>query len=454
MSRWKSAVLFTLQGNQVFPLDNPWNRPIDSAPVAANSATLVSSIGASSHVHPDFGTIYQGAYIGIPFNVVGGTQPKIDVVLDAYADESDDVPVPIPAGAVIEGDPLPSANNNGDRHLIVYDQDNNILYELYNVHRPSETSDGRWHADSEAVWQMDENWFRTPGDTSADAAGLPILPGLVRPDEVLDPGVIDHALRFTVPRSSNQYVFPASHQAGSNNASYPRMGERFRLKASFDISGFSPQNQVILQALKQYGMIVADNGSGWYISGQPSTRWNDDILSQLGSILGSNFEAVDLRPIVSSLAQPSGSTAGGTAVTVQGLNFSGNAGKLKVFFGTHRAASVTIVSDTTLVATSPAHAAGTVDVTVNHALWHFGGHHGRPLHVWRWLDRRGRRPPHLLQPVGLGWQQRRDLVSQRRRRDRARQIRVSARRRRCHRGELHQLLARYQRDHRRPDLRR
>ena len=177
----EERVLFTLQGNQVFPLDNPWNRPIDSAPVAANSATLVSSIGASSHVHPDFGTTYQGAYIGIPFNVVVGTQPKIDVVLDAYADESDDLPVPIPAGAVIEGDPLPSANNQGDRHLIVYDQDNNILYELYNTHRPSETSDGRWHADSEAVWQLDENWFRTPGDTSADAAGLPILPGLVRP---------------------------------------------------------------------------------------------------------------------------------------------------------------------------------------------------------------------------------------------------------------------------------
>ncbi len=203
------------------------------------------------------------------------------------------------------------------------------------------------------------------GDTSADAAGLPILPGLVRPDEVLDQGAIDHALRFTVPATDDSYVFPASHEAGSNNPSLPRMGEHFRLKASFDIAGFSPANQVILQALKTYGMIVADNGSAWYISGEPSSSWSDDELHALTALVGSNFEAVDLTPRLASLDQSSGSTAGGTAVTIHGQNFSGAAGQLQVFFGATAAAQVTIVSDTVLVATSPAHAAGTVDLTVH-----------------------------------------------------------------------------------------
>lgn len=356
--------LMTLSGDTLFPADNPWNQRVAAAPIAGNSSTLVASIGASRSLHPDFGTIYEGAYIGIPFMVVSAGQPLVDVVIDAYADESDIVPVPIPAGALIEGDPLPSEDNDGDRHLIVYDKDSNIAYELYNVHRPSETDDGRWHADSEAIWHMDQNWFRNPNDTSADAAGLPILPGLVRPDEVLDQGAINHALRFTVPNSRNSYVFPASHQAGSNNDSLPRMGERFRLKQSFDISGFSPANRVILQALKDYGMIVADNGSGWYLSGQPSSRWNDDDLHNLESIVGNNFEAVDLRPNVSSLDQTTGNTAGGTSVTIHGLNFSGAAGRLTVNFGTTPAASVTIVSDSVAVATAPAHAAGTVDVRV------------------------------------------------------------------------------------------
>jgi len=355
--------LLTLAGNTLFPADNPWNQRVDAAPVAANSSTLVSSIG-SGFLHPDFGTIYEGAYIGIPYVVVSGTQPKVNVVIDAYADESDLLPVPIPAGAPLEGDPLPSEENDGDRHLIVYDRDNQILYELYNVHRPSETDDGQWHADSEAVWYTNQNWFRTPGDTSADAAGLPILPGLVRPDEVLDQGVINHALRFTVPRSRNAYIYPASHHAGSNNASYPRMGERFRLKADFDISGFSPANRVILQALKDYGMIVADNGSGWYLSGAPSPRWDDDELSELKDIAGSNFEAVNLTPLVNGLSQTTGSTAGGTAVTITGRNYTGAAGQLQVRFGTTPASSVTIVSDSTLLVTAPPHAAGTVDVLV------------------------------------------------------------------------------------------
>ena len=353
----------TLAGNQLFPDDSPWNQRVDGAPVAANSATLVNSIGASAPLHPDFGTIYEGGYIGIPYVIVSGSQPGVNVIIDAYPDESDDDLVPIPAGAPIEGDPLPPEENDGDRHLIVYDEDNNKSYELYRAFRPGEI-DGQWHADSEAVWDMTQNSFRTPGDTSADAAGLPILPGLVRVDEVLDQGAIDHALRFTVPFSRNSYVFPASHQAGVNNAAYPRMGERFRLKQSFDISGYSAANRVILQALKTYGMIVADNGSGWYLSGAPSSRWDDDDLHDLSQILGNNFEAVDLSPRITSLGQTTGPTAGGTAVTINGLNFSGAAGMLEVRFGSTLATNVTILSDTQLVATSPPHAAGAVNVTV------------------------------------------------------------------------------------------
>src|SRR5205807_9991942 len=195
-----------------------------------------------------------------------------------------------------------AAQNTGDRHMLVYDKDNNIVYETFNTHRPAEEPDGQWHADAEAVWDLKKDSFRPPTFTSADAAGLPILPGLVRPDEVLDQGAITHAIRFTVPSSRDQYVFPASHQSGSNNAALPRMGEPFRPKQSFDISGFSPANRVILQALKDYGMIVADNGSGWYISGEPSSRWDDSDLHALGALKGSNFEAVDLSPVVSGVS--------------------------------------------------------------------------------------------------------------------------------------------------------
>ncbi len=360
----EDRALLTLAGNQLFPDDSPWNRVISNAPVAANSATLVASIGATSPLHPDFGTMYEGTYIGISYNIVSAGQQPLDVVIDAYPDESDLIDVPIPAGAVIEGDPLSSNDNDGDRHLIIYDEDSNVAYELFRAYRPSETGDGKWHADSEAVWDMNQNSFRTPGDTSADAAGLPILPGLVRPDEVLDQGVINHALRFTVPNSRNAYVFPASHQAGVNNANYPRMGERFRLKQTFDISGFSPTNRVILQALKDYGMIAADNGSPWYLSGSPSSLWDDDELHALTQLRGNNFEAVNLSTIVTSLDQTSGPASGGTAVTVHGVNFSGNAGQLQVRFGTTPATQVSIVSDTVLVATSPANSVTTVHVTV------------------------------------------------------------------------------------------
>jgi hypothetical protein len=353
----------TLMGNQLFPSDNPWNQQITNAPVAANSATLVASIGASLSLHPDFGTTYAGALNGIPYNVVAGTQAKVNVVIDAYASESDLQPIPIPANAVIEGDPLPSSQNTSDRHLIVYDQDNNIVYETFNTHRPSEEADGQWHADSEAVWDLNKNTFRTAGYTSADAAGLPILPGLVRPDEVLTQGKITHALRFTVPHTDAAWVYPASHEAGTNNASLPRMGERFRLKASFDISGFSAADQVILQALKDYGMIVADNGSAWYLSGAPSSLWNDSDLHNLTKVLGSNFEAVDLTPVVNGVSPSSGQA--GTSVTVSGLDFSGGAGMTQVYFGNTPATSTQIVSDTQIIATVPSGLSGTVDVTVH-----------------------------------------------------------------------------------------
>jgi hypothetical protein len=354
----------TLMGNTLFPANNPWNEIIANAPVAANSATLVASIGASANLHPDFGTTYAGALNGIPYNVVSGSQAKVNVVIDAYPGESDLQPTPIPAGAVIEGDPLPSAQNTSDRHLIVYDYTNNIVYETWNTHKPSEEPDGQWHADSEAVWNLNANTFRTAGYTSADAAGLPILPGLVRPDEVLTQGIITHALRFTVPSTDSSYVFPASHEAGSNNPNLPPMGERFRLKASFDISGFSKTDQVILQALKTYGMIVADNGGPWYLSGSPSSLWNDSDLHALTQVPGSAFEAVDLTPIVNSLSVTSGSPSGGLQVTINGLNFSGGAGMTHVFFGSTPAASVQVLSDTQIIATSPSHTVGTVDVTV------------------------------------------------------------------------------------------
>jgi hypothetical protein len=354
----------TLLGNNLFPADNPWNQKVTNAPVAANSASLVAAIGTTAHLHPDFGTTWNGALNGIPYNVVTGSQPGVSVTIDAWPGESDLVPIPIPSNAIIEGDPLPSAQNTTDRHLIVFDQDNNIVYETFNTQKPSETTDHQWHADAEAVWDLNKNTFRTAGNTSADAAGLPILPGLVRADEVLDQGVITHALRFTVNASQNTYVYPASHEAGSSNTSLPPMGARFRLKASFDISSYSATDRVILQALKDYGMIVADNGSSWYLSGAPSSRWDDNDLHALNNVPGSAFEAVDLTPVVSGLSQTQGALTGGTTVVITGSNFLGGAGQTQVFFGGTAAPFVNVMSDTQIVVTAPGHVAGTVAVTV------------------------------------------------------------------------------------------
>jgi hypothetical protein len=282
-----------LGGCPVFPASNVWNQRVDRLPVAKDSATLIRSIGLDSPVHPDFGSgLYDGQRIGIPYIVVSGaktpkTRPRFD-----YADESDPGPYPIPATVPIEGAPHA---DDGDRHALIVDRDTCTLYELYALHRSS----SGWAAGSGATWSLRSNKLRPAGWTSADAAGLPILPGLARYDEVAA-GSIDHALRFTAPRTRRAYVYPARHYASdSTDPSLPPMGLRVRLKASVNIEGFPPQSRVVLEALKRYGMILADNGSPWYISGAPDPRWSNDDLHSLGRLMGADFEVVDtshLRP--------------------------------------------------------------------------------------------------------------------------------------------------------------
>ncbi len=262
-------------------------------PVDPNSANLISSIGVNTGLHPDFGTVYNGASNGIPYIIVAGTQSRVAINYTAYGDESDPGPYPVPPNAPIEGGP----NSQGDRHVLVIDRDNWKLYELgYAFPINNGTS---WNANCGAVFDLNSNALRPAGWTSADAAGLPIFPGLVRYDEVFEQGVIAHALRFTVQNTRRAYVYPARHYASSNaSPNLPPMGMRVRLKASFDVSGFSPAMQVILRAMKKYGMIVADNGSNWYFSGAPDPRWNDDELSTLKTIKGSNFEVVQMGTVV------------------------------------------------------------------------------------------------------------------------------------------------------------
>jgi len=274
-------------GCEVFPASNVWNQPVDKLPVAKNSAAMIASIGLDSPVHPDFGSgLYDGQTIGIPYVVVSGkSTPKSTPSFD-YADESDKGPYPIPNNVPIEGNPHPG---DGDRHALIVDRDTCTLYELYALHR----SGSRWAAGSGAIWNLASNKLRPAGWTSADAAGLPILPGLARYDEVAA-GAIDHALRFTAPDTRNTYIYPARHEASdSSNPNLPPMGLRVRLKASFDIRGFPAQARVVLEALKKYGMILADNGSPWYISGAPDTHWSNDDLHSLDRVHGSDFEVVD-----------------------------------------------------------------------------------------------------------------------------------------------------------------
>jgi hypothetical protein len=274
---------------QLFPANNPWNTDISQYPLDPNSSAYITSIGSAGHLHPDFGTVWDGAPNGIPYIVVPGNQPLVPVSFD-YADESDPGPYPIPADSPIEG----GSSATGDRHVLILDPTHFKLFELYDAFNLG----GSWHAGSGAVFDLTSNLLRTDGWTSADAAGLPILPGLVRYDEVAA-GEIDHALRFTVSSTQKGYIHPATHYASSStNASLPPMGLRLRLKASYDISGFPASVQVILRALKKYGMIVADNGSSWYLSGAPDPRWSDDELHTLGQVPGSAFEVVHTGPVI------------------------------------------------------------------------------------------------------------------------------------------------------------
>jgi len=275
-----------LAGCAVFPADNVWNTPVDTLPVDANSDAYVATIGASTNIHPDFGSFWEGSPIGIPYVDVPGTQPMVPISFD-YDEESDPGPYPIPPDAPIEGGP----DADGDRHILIVERDNCILYEVF--YAWPQDGGSSWQAGSGAIFDLNSHALRPDGWTSADAAGLPILPGLVRYDEVAA-GEIRHALRFTARQTRGEYIWPARHEASSlSGTQYPPLGQRFRLKAGFDISGFSPDIQVILRALKTYGMFLADNGSDWYISGAHDPRWNDDLLGELKQLQGSDFEAVD-----------------------------------------------------------------------------------------------------------------------------------------------------------------
>ena len=284
----------TLAGCQVFPANNIWNVPINTLPVNTNSDAYINTIGASETVHADFGSGEwppgSGAPIGIPYVDVSETQPGVTVTFE-YDVESDHALYPIPPNVPIEG----GANSDGDRHVLVLERDSCRLYELFAAYPQP---DGSWHAGSGAIFDLNSNALRPASWTSADAAGLPILPGLVRYDEV-SAGAIRHALRFTAPQTRKDYVWPARHYASTIIASqYPPMGQRFRLKANFDISGFSEETRNILQALKIYGMFLADNGSPWYISGVPDERWENDVLHQLHQVEGDAFEAVDVSSLM------------------------------------------------------------------------------------------------------------------------------------------------------------
>ncbi len=286
----------SLEGCPVFPADNVWNAAVDRLPLDPRSEDYVASIGHGETLHPDFGSgTWDGGPIGIPFVVVPGSQPQVRIVFTAYGHESDPGPYPVPADAPIEG----GTGSDGDRHVLVVDRGACVLYELY---RAFHNRDGSWSADSAARYDLRSHALRPAGWTSADAAGLPILPGLVRHEEVAA-GEIRHALRFTAPRTRRAYVWPARHFASSrNDANLPPMGQRFRLRAGFDLSGFSRDTQVILRALQRYGMLLADNGSAWFLSGAPHPSWNDgQLVSELRRVRGSDFEAVDVQALLVDL---------------------------------------------------------------------------------------------------------------------------------------------------------
>jgi hypothetical protein len=268
----------------IFPASSVWNKPVDRLAVRKDSRAIVNTIGARLNVHADFGSgVWDGGPIGIPVTVVDGSQAKSSVDFH-YDDESDPGPYPIPPDVEIEGGP----NADGDRHAIIVERDSCTLYELFDLH-PA------WEAGSGAIWDLRSNRMRPLGWTSADAAGLPILPGLARYDEVAR-GRIDHALRFTVRRTRRAYVYPARHHASeSTDPDLPPMGLRLRLKAGYRTTGFPRQTRIVLEALKRYGMLIADNGSDWFISGVPDRRWSNEQLHTLHQVPGSAFEVVLTR---------------------------------------------------------------------------------------------------------------------------------------------------------------
>ena len=401
-----TPVMAQLLGQNLFPTNNPWNQDISAAPVASSSSNLISSIGGSVRIHPDWGTDSptngSSPLYGIPFNVVHGNSiAKVNVVIDDYPSESDLIAAPIPANAVIEGDyqngphsngPGYNANQRGDSHLLIWDEDNNIAYEFYGAARPSDTNlldgtvhtDSNWHAAQETVWNFNTNDFRPLGYTSADAAGLSVLAGLVRPDEGLPAsqgglGRINHALRMTLPKNfvGTQYIYPASHKVTALGK-LP-MGSRLRLKSNTFvntlITNMGPQSQIVARAMQKYGLILADIGSSMYVTGTSASVntnnglglvWNmDDILGGLGQLTASNFDLVNLTPAVTSLSKTSG--AAGTLITIYGYNFSGAAGNLSVYFGGTKAASASVLGDSQISVVVPP-GSGTLDVTVQSGL--------------------------------------------------------------------------------------
>jgi hypothetical protein len=276
-----------IAGCQMYPADNPWNRDISKDPVHPNSSTFINVIGANTGLHPDFGS---ELLYGIPFNIVPGNQPRVPMTF-LYDEESDPGPYPIPPNPLIEGGP--NAGADTDRHILVLDKDNCKLYETWNT-----LPDGNgWKAGSGAIFDLKTNALRPDGMTSADAAGLPVLPGLVRYEEI-QAGVINHAIRFTARNTQKGYIHPATHQAGYNDNTYPPMGLRLRMKANYDISRLTGASKIIAVAMKKYGIILADNGGNWYFSGTSDTRFNDDELNQLKNVTGSAFEAVQSGPII------------------------------------------------------------------------------------------------------------------------------------------------------------
>jgi hypothetical protein len=325
----------SLGGFVPFPADNLWNKDISSSPVDPNSAALINFIGPSVGLHADFGSgEFDGSIIGIPYQVVDSTQAPITINFTEFGDESDPGPMPIPLNAPIEGDPDPS----GDQHVLILDNANCWLYELYNA----SPSGSAWNAGSAAVWDLTADEQRPYTWTSADAAGLPIFPGLARYDEVAA-GAINHALRFTLQNSIAAFTPPASHWAAtSSNANAAPMGMRLRLKANFDVSSYSSANQVLLNAMKKYGLIMADNGSNMFISGDPDSRWNNDDLHNLGGVTASDFDVVQMTPIYTQANVPTGSAPAISSFTASSQSVS--AGTQVTLSWTVTGASYLIVS--------------------------------------------------------------------------------------------------------------